>query len=124
MDMISRKRSDSALVYSTKTGRMCPGCGRPVAACSCRTAARQPPASDGIVRVSLETKGRRGRGVTVVKGAPLDPSGLAELAKQLKAACGSGGTVKQGAIEIQGDHRPAVIARLEGRGWVVKRAGG
>lgn len=121
---MSSKRSDSSLVYSTVTGRICPDCLRPVAACSCRAAARQAPASDGVVRVSLETKGRRGKGVTVIKGVPLDAAALAELGKQLKAACGSGGTTKLGVIEIQGDHRSAVIAKLASRGWVVKRAGG
>lgn len=101
---------------------MCPACQNPIAACICRAAKNLSP-SDGIVRVSLETKGRRGKGVTVIKGVPLEAAALSELAKQLKAACGSGGTVKEGIIEIQGDHRDAVIPKLALR-WVVKRAGG
>ena len=82
------------------------------------------PAGDGIVRVSRETKGRAGKGVTLVKGLALDAVALAALGKQLKAACGSGGTVKDGVIEIQGDHVERVIERLTKDGRTVKRAGG
>jgi translation initiation factor 1 len=82
------------------------------------------PASDGIVRVSTETKGRKGKGVTLIKGLTLDAPALAQLGKQLKTACGSGGTVKDGVIEIQGDHCERVIEHLRKQGWVVKRAGG
>jgi translation initiation factor 1 len=110
------------LVYSTDAGRMCPACRQPVAACVCKQAA--VPAGDGIVRVSRETKGRAGKGVTLVKGLALDAAALTELAKQLKAACGSGGTVKDGTIEIQGDHVERVIEWLRRDGRVVKRAGG
>ena len=116
----------SRLVYSTESGRICPGCGQPLAACTCReqqkAAAR--PATDGIVRVSLDTKGRKGKGVTVVKGVTLDDAALVQLGKALKSACGSGGTTKDGVIEIQGDHRDAVIALLQKQGMTVKRAGG
>ena len=110
------------LVYSTDSGRMCPACRQPIDACICG----QPPiaAGDGIVRVSRETKGRAGKGVTLVKGLALDAAALAETAKLLKAACGSGGTVKAGVIEIQGDHVERVIERLKQGGWTVKRAGG
>ncbi|RTZ47668.1 translation initiation factor Sui1 [Candidimonas sp. SYP-B2681] len=122
MASTGNKRRSSSLVYSTETGRMCPVCSQAIADCTCRTA-RKLPSSDGIVRVSLETKGRRGKGVTVIKGVPLGDLELAELGKQLKAACGSGGTVKEGIIEIQGDHRDVVMPKLALR-WVVKRAGG
>ncbi|MCE4554768.1 translation initiation factor Sui1 [Pelomonas cellulosilytica] len=113
-----------SLVYSTDFGRACPGCGRPVAECLCKAKAR--PAGDGIVRVRRETAGRKGKGVTAVLGLPLDDAALAVLAKQLKSACGSGGTVKDGVIEIQGDHLDKVVAWLQARpeGWTVKRAGG
>ena len=115
----------SALVYSTEAGgRMCPGCGAPVAQCRCKELKARVPATDGIVRVSHETKGRKGKGVTVVKGVALDAAGLTALGKQLKTACGSGGTVKDGVIEIQGDHRELVIAALSRQGHTVKRAGG
>ncbi len=113
-----------ALVYSTEVGRVCPGCGQPVAQCACKAKAR--PAGDGIVRVSRETAGRKGKGVTVIRGLPLDDAALVLLAKQLKAACGSGGTVKDGVVEIQGDHADKVMAWLKARpeGWTLKRAGG
>lgn len=111
------------LVYSTEHGKMCPACRKPVADCICsRNTAK--PAPDGIVRVSRETKGRNGKGVTLVKGLALDALALAQLGKQLKTACGSGGTVKDGVIEIQGDHCERVIEALKKQGWVVKRAGG
>jgi translation initiation factor 1 len=108
-----RNQSGSALVYSTEAGgRMCPDCGEPVAQCRCKELKARVPATDGIVRVSHETKGRKGKGVTVVKGVALDAAALTALGKQLKTACGSGGTVKDGVIEIQGDHRETVIAAL------------
>ena len=110
------------LVYSTDGGTMCPACRRPIAGCIC--AANAVPAGDGIVRVSRETKGRAGKGVTLVKGLALEGTALAQLAKQLKAACGSGGTVKDGVIEVQGDHCDRVIALLRQQGRTVKRAGG
>ena len=114
----------SGLVYSTDAGRMCPVCRKPSSACECGKK-KAPPAGDGIVRVSRETKGRNGKGVTLVKGLPLDADALAALGKQLKTACGSGGTVKDGVIEVQGDHCERVIELLKAKGtWTVKRAGG
>lgn len=114
------------LVYSTDGGRMCPLCRQPVGACTCTRTCGQAAATtgDGIVRVSRETKGRAGKGVTLVKGLALDAAALAALGKQLKAACGSGGTVKEGVIEVQGDHADRVLALLKAQGHVVKRAGG
>ena len=95
---------DGDLVYSTEHGTMCPTCGHPAAACICRQAGPSPT-GDGIVRVGRETKGRKGKGVTVVTGCALDPAHLAQLATRLKRRCGSGGTVKDGVIEIQGAGR-------------------
>ena len=112
------------LVYSTDSGRMCPSCRAPLAQCRCKSSAAAPPPGDGIVRVSLESKGRKGKGVTVVQGLPLNALALSALAKQLKAACGSGGTVKDSVIEVQGDHRDTVMAALQKQGYNVKRAGG
>lgn len=112
------------LVYSTDAGRMCPHCRRSVATCACATTRRATPASDGVARVSRETKGRGGKAVTLVKGLDLGPSALLKLAQQLKAACGSGGTVKDGVIEVQGEHRDRVIELLAAQGHNVKRAGG
>jgi translation initiation factor 1 len=117
------KLISSGLVYSTDSGRMCPDCRQPVAACQCR-AAQASPRGDGIVRVSRETKGRAGKGVTLVKGLDLDDTALTALGKQLKTACGSGGTVKDGVIEVQGDHVERVMALLQAQGHKVKRAGG
>lgn len=110
------------LVYSTDSGRMCPACRQPIAQCACARVA--PAAGDGIVRVSRETQGRKGKGVTVVRGLALDAQALARLERELKAACGSGGTVKDGAIEIQGEHRDRIVAQLQSAGMTVKRVGG
>lgn len=81
-------------------------------------------ANDGVVRVGRETKGRKGAGVTVITGIPSHPEGLKQLAKELKQKCGTGGTVKNGVIEIQGDHRDLLVAELTARGYTVKKSGG
>jgi len=101
---------------------MCPACRQALASCTCQ--ARAAPVGDGVVRVSRQSKGRGGKTVTLVKGLALDPIALALLGKQLRTACGSGGTVKDGVIEVQGDHCDLVIATLVGLGHAPKRAGG
>ena len=111
------------VTYSTEHGRMCPTCERPVADCAC-AASEAAPRGDGVVRVSRETKGRKGAGVTLVTGLPLAGDELRKLGRELKKACGSGGTVKDGVVEIQGDHRDKVVAWLEAKGYSVRRAGG
>ncbi len=116
--------SGSRLVYSTDSGRVCPDCRQPVAGCTCRSAAKAAPPSDGVVRVAYETKGRGGKGVTVVRGVPLDADALLALGKQLRTACGAGGTTKDHVIEVQGDHRETVTATLQKLGHTVKRVGG
>ena len=121
---MKNRSASGGLVYSTDAGRMCPACRRPIAQCSCRAAGAPIAAADGIVRVQRETKGRGGKAVTLVRGAPVDAAGLVKLGQDLKAACGSGGTVKDGVIEVQGDHVEKVMALLLQRGWKVKRAGG
>ena len=113
--------SNSGLVYSTEGGRMCPDCRQAAAQCICK--ARAVPAGDGVVRVSRQTKGRGGKSVTLVKGLALDAAALALLGKQLRTACGSGGTVKEGVIEVQGDHCDVVMAMLEKHGHRPKRSG-
>ena len=118
------KKPASSLVYSSEQGRMCPACGQPVAGCACRQPAKAAPVGDGVVRVGRETKGRKGRGVTLVSGVPLPPEELKVLAKELKTRCGSGGTLKAGVIEIQGDHRDLLLELLRAKGWTVKRSGG
>ena len=116
---------NGGLVYSTEAGRMCPVCRSPIAKCTCRKAATSAAArSDGVVRVFYETKGRGGKGVTVIRGLALDEAALGALGKALKTACGVGGTTKDGVIELQGDHRDRVMALLQGQGRTVKRAGG
>lgn len=103
---------------------MCPSCRKPLDQCVCSGLKTAAKASDGIVRVSRESKGRGGKVVTVIDGLALDAGALTELSKQLKAACGTGGTVKDGAIELQGDHRDRVVDALARRGYATKRAGG
>ena len=114
------------IVYSTGIGAICPGCRRPVAQCVCKSAKGKPlrPADAGMVRVSRQTQGRAGKGVTVISGLPLAPADLESLATELKRRCGSGGTVREGVIEIQGDHRDLLVAELVRRGFAAKRAGG
>lgn len=111
------------LVYSTELGRTCPECRQPLGQCRC-AARQQAPVGDGVVRVGRETAGRKGAGVTVITGLPLNGTELAALASVLKKRCGSGGTARDGRIEIQGDHRDLLMAELGQRGYRVKRVGG
>jgi translation initiation factor 1 len=117
-----KRSSNGGLVYSTDGGRMCPECRQPLSECLCK--AKAVITGDGVVRVSRQTKGRGGKSVTLIKGLALDPVALALLGKQLRTACGSGGTVKDGVIEIQGDHCELVVEALRKQGHDAKRAGG
>ena len=103
---------ESRLVYSTDAGRIK------------ETVDEQPIETDGIVRIRRETKGRKGKGVTTVSGVGLPEAELKTLAKKLKQKCSTGGTVKDGVIEIQGDHRDKLKSELEKLGHNVKLAGG
>lgn len=107
---------NTRLVYSTEQGRVD---DRKEGKQRAQTAP-----TDSVVRVGRQTKGRKGAGVTIITGAPLRGRDLKNLAKELKGACGSGGTVKRDVIEIQGDHRDRLFALLQAKGWTVKRAGG
>jgi len=118
-----RRNDGGGLVYSTDGGRTCPTCRKPLAACVCKAAASAPRSGDGIVRVNRETKGRGGKSVTVIRGVPLDAAELSALGKSLRASCGAGGTVKDGVLEIQGDHCDRVTTLLAQRGWTVRRSG-
>jgi translation initiation factor 1 len=114
---------NSGIIYSTEHGRICPDCDRPISKCVCRKK-DSAPKRDGIVRVSCETKGRKGKGVTLITGVSLHPDGLRALAKEFKQVCGSGGTVKAGVIEIQGDHRKNIMDLMAEKGYRVKLSGG
>ncbi|MFH1155782.1 MAG: translation initiation factor Sui1 [Pseudomonadota bacterium] len=121
--MKSNRSQVSGIVYSTESGRMCPVCGEAVSACTC-SRKQALPKGDGTVRVGRSTKGRKGRDVTLITGLSLDPEAMKTLARELKQCCGSGGTIKGGTIEIQGDHRETLLEELRGLGYSVKRSGG
>lgn len=112
------------IVYSTAQGRMCPDCGKSVASCVCRQPSLLRPKGNGTVRVGRQTQGRKGKGVTVITGLPLTEDELKQLARELKARCGCGGSVQEGVIEVQGEHRDLLVEELKKRGWDAKRAGG
>jgi translation initiation factor 1 len=114
---------DGRIVYSSAQGRMCPRCARPIAQCRC-TAKPRAERGDGVVRVRREVKGRNGKTVTTISGVGLADDALRALAGELKRRCGTGGSAKDGVIEIQGDHRQTLVALLEARGYEVKLAGG
>jgi translation initiation factor 1 len=121
--MSSQRKENEGLVYSTDIGRRCPQCLRAVTECVCKGKSK-PAHGNGVVRVSRETKGRAGKGVSIVSGLPLNEDQLTTLATQLKKRCGTGGTVKDNNIEIQGDHRDVLVAELQKLGFQAKRAGG
>ncbi|MDX8394532.1 MAG: translation initiation factor Sui1 [Mariprofundales bacterium] len=121
--MKSRTNKNKGIVYSTEFGKMCPKCGNTINQCACRNGKLVVP-NDGIVRLGRETKGRKGAGVTVITGLPINEKGLKIIAKQLKQKCGTGGTVKSGIIEIQGDHRDKLKQELMKLGYTVKLSGG
>lgn len=110
----------SRVVYSTESGRACPRCGWPENDCRCSTAGDEPVPERLVAKLRIERTGRKGKTVTVVDGLPANATFLADLARDLKRACGSGGTVGEGRVEIQGDHRDAIRRLLAGRGWTVK----
>ena len=114
---------NSRLVYSTGIGTLCPNCRRPVRECVCPKGV-PGAAKPAAIRVGREIKGRAGKGVTTVTGLPMSPSDIETLATRLKKRCGSGGTVRDGVIEIQGDHREVIVAELTKLGWPAKKSGG
>jgi translation initiation factor 1 len=133
MVRISQKSGDG-LVFSTEFGKMCPRCNQSVKKCNCQKnrpdsknqsgSKNRAIKNDGIVRLMRETKGRKGKGVTLVTGLDLESGELKKMAKSLKQKCGSGGSLKNGVIEIQGDHRDMLENELKGLGYKVKRSGG
>jgi len=119
---------NNRLVYSTESGRICPSCEHLTTKCTCKKKKTVKKESiypnDGIVRIRREVKGRKGKTVTAVFGVPLDDRKLQQFAKTLKRLCGTGGTVKDGIIIIQGDHRETLLKEIKQQGYDVKIAGG
>jgi len=115
---------NSRPVYSTEAGRLCPLCGKPLDACICKKVSASSVPADGVVRIRREVKGRGGKTMTVASGFQLDVNGLQKLAAELKRRCGAGGSVKDGEILIQGDHRESVLAVLKQKGFAAKLSGG
>jgi translation initiation factor 1 len=111
------------IIYSTGVGALCPNCRRSVRDCVCPKGA-PGTAKATAVRVGREVKGRAGKGVTTVTGLPMRLAEIEALAAKLKKRCGSGGTVRSGVIEIQGDHRDVIVALLKELGWPTKKVGG
>src|SRR5688572_13171935 len=112
------------LVYSTDGGKCCPKCNVPIAKCQCAQKEREKPKGAGDVKVRRETKGRGGKTVSTISGVPLGSPLIEKLAKELKQRCGAGGSVKDGVIEIQGDHVDSLLEELKRRGYQAKRSGG
>ena len=115
-------RNNARLVYSTRTAGKCPVCGWPLRDCQCsaRHAAREPVPARVVAKLRTEKKGRGGKTVTVVYGLPQNDEFLKELSQELKRACGTGGTIVEGGVELQGDLRARVRDVLVERGYVVK----
>jgi translation initiation factor 1 len=120
--------TNSRAVWSSESGRVCPDCGNPVTSCACkRGKTEKNPRNfpdDRIIRIMKETKGHGGKTVTIIGNIPIDNSRLELLAKQLKSRCGTGGTIKDGEIIIQGDHREVILQELAKQGYRAKIAGG
>ena len=116
--------NNSRLVYSTGDSNTCSICGKKNHKCQCGKKKHCTAKSDGVVRLCRETKGRKGKGVTLIKGIDMPQDELKILAKDLKQKCGTGGTLKNGIIEIQGDHRSVLMNGLEKTGFTVKLSGG
>lgn len=113
-------RERGRTVYSTGAGRVCPTCGWPAAECRCSSALEQPVPDRIVARLRLSKAGRKGKTVTMVEGLPANTEFLKTLARDLKKACGSGGTAGDRCVEIQGDQREVLRRVLTDRGWVVK----
>ena len=121
----------SRLVWSSESGRICPDCSKPVSSCTCKKkkknegskATRSYP-EDGVIRIMRETKGHKGKTVTIIGNIPLKNNDLKEFAKKLKTRCGTGGSIKDGEILIQGDHRQVILDDIIKQGYRAKLAGG
>ncbi len=120
MKIISR--GGNPTVYSTDSGRICPVCQNPIGQCTCKKM-KEIPKGDGILKISLQTKGRHGKKVTVITGFSLSGEELEKLAAELKRKCGTGGSIKDNSLEVQGDLRQKVSEELIGKGFKVKMTG-
>jgi len=119
--MSNPPNSNSRIVYSTEYGKMCPDCSKPLISCICSQLKKTiAPAATGPARVHYETQGRKGKGVTVISGLPLNEEKLTAFSKELKRKLGVGGTVKDLVIELQGDRREEVVKLLRVKGYSVK----
>jgi translation initiation factor 1 len=107
-------------VYSTERGELCPKCGWPQRDCRCSTRFDEAVPERIVAKLRIEKSGRGGKTVTVVDGLPRNTDFLAALASELKRALGTGGSALESSIEIQGDRREAIRARLAAKGWTVK----
>ena len=118
---------NTRLVYSTGTGRICSACQKPVKECTCKKKKSKSSTNikyDGIIRIQREVKGRKGKTVTTISGFQINADELKNLVSQLKRRCGTGGSVKDGIIIIQGDHRDVLLSELKKQGYTAKLAGG
>jgi translation initiation factor 1 len=113
-------RDDARPVYSTGAGRLCPECAAPIDACRCAAAGDETVPAKVVATLRMEKAGRGGKTVTVVAGLPRNPAFLKALCAELKRACGSGGSVGDGSVEIQGEARDRIRAHLRGKGYQVK----
>jgi translation initiation factor 1 len=113
-------RDDARPVYSTDAGRLCPDCGAPAASCRCAAADAEAVPLKIVATLRMERAGRGGKTVTVVAGLPRNPAFLKGLCAELKRACGTGGAVGDGTVEIQGEARDRVRAHLRAKGYGVK----
>lgn len=122
--MAKGREADYQVVYTTEDGAVCPACKKSKAKCSCAEARKLAVRGDGNVRIRRETNGRGGKTVSTVSGLPLNQGELTSLLKDLKRLCGAGGAIKDGVVEIQGDHCDLLLRELDKRGFRPKRAGG
>lgn len=121
-DEVVSQKNNARLVYSTETAGKCPLCGWPLRDCRCsaRHVAKEPVPARVVAKLRMEKKGRGGKTVTVVYGLPQNTEFLKELSQELKRACGAGGTIVEGGVELQGDLRERVRDVLVKRGYAVK----
>ena len=115
-----KDRDNARIVYSSAAGKICRGCGQPERGCKCGQAASEAVPVRPVAKLRMEKAGRGGKTVTVVAGLPRNAAFLKGLCAELKRACGSGGAVGDGTVEIQGEKRERVRAHLVAKGYGVK----